>query len=256
MNSKNEELYVGYIDKAPVGIGRFIKKFTLLLIVAAPILSFILVFAQNQFYPVVFEFLNYRTFEGTVIEKPFPMLLVQRPGENGNATDASQYFLVAEGKIGAQEMTAGLSGKRVSLEGALIYRDNQTIIEVKPNTLKEVSSAGAASSTGESMQLGTVTLVGEIVDSKCFFGVMNPGNLKVHRSCAVRCISGGIPPVFAVKSTQGETHYFLLTGTQGEAINDKILDRIAEPLEISGELVSNGDKFVFKAAPENYRRLD
>ena len=40
--------------------------------------------------------------------------------------------------------------------------------------------------------LGAVTLTGEIVDSKCFLGVMNPGNLKPHKACAIRCISGGI----------------------------------------------------------------
>ena len=28
----------------------------------------------------------------------------------------------------------------------------------------------------------------------CFLGVMKPGRSKPHRACAVRCISGGIPP--------------------------------------------------------------
>jgi hypothetical protein len=29
-----------------------------------------------------------------------------------------------------------------------------------------------------------MTLTGEIVDSKCYLGVMNPGQGKVHRDCA------------------------------------------------------------------------
>ena len=47
--------------------------------------------------------------------------------------------------------------------------------------------------------LDTFTLIGEIVDSKRYLGVMNPGNGKVHRDCAVRCLSGGIPPIFGNK---------------------------------------------------------
>ena len=31
------------------------------------------------------------------------------------------------------------------------------------------------------VDFGEVTLAGEIVDSKCYLGVMNPGNGKVHR---------------------------------------------------------------------------
>jgi len=45
--------------------------------------------------------------------------------------------------------------------------------------------------------------VGEIVDSKCL-GVMTPGQLTTHRACAIRCISGGIPPVLHVRQTNAK----------------------------------------------------
>jgi hypothetical protein len=51
------------------------------------------------------------------------------------------------------------------------------------------------------VSLGTQTLIGEIVDSKCYLGVMNPGALIPHRACAIRCISGGIPPVLLVRQS-------------------------------------------------------
>lgn len=41
-----------------------------------------------------------------------------------------------------------------------------------------------------------MTLEDEIIDPKCYFGVI-PGKGKIHRSCAIRCISDGIPPVLA-----------------------------------------------------------
>ncbi len=64
------------------------------------------------------------------------------------------------------------------------------------------------------MDLGAVTLTGEIVDTKCHLGVMNPGEGKVHRDCAVRCISGGAPPVSGADQ-EGDTRLLLLTGADG-----------------------------------------
>jgi hypothetical protein len=78
-------------------------------------------------------------------------------------------------------------------------------------------------------------LKGEILDPKCWFGVMKPGEGKVHKSCAIRCISGGIEPVFRV--TNGlENDYYILKGTNGEDINQDILDYVAEPVYIDAEV--------------------
>jgi hypothetical protein len=64
------------------------------------------------------------------------------------------------------------------------------------------------------------TVVGEIVDPKCFFGAMNPGEGKTHLSCAARCLSGGIMPVLKWQELDGE-HFAVLVGSPGEAINAK-----------------------------------
>ena len=82
------------------------------------------------------------------------------------------------------------------------------------------------------MELGTVQLTGEIVDSKCYFGVMNPGNGKVHRDCAARCISGGVPPAFLVRDASGHAETLLLANWKRELLN-----HIAEPVTIRGRLV-------------------
>jgi hypothetical protein len=70
-------------------------------------------------------------------------------------------------------------------------------------------------------RLGEVDLVGEIVDSKCYLGNMNPGNGKVHRDSAVRCLSGGIPPVFATNDFNGSPAVLLLTGPNQERLPGK-----------------------------------
>jgi hypothetical protein len=48
-------------------------------------------------------------------------------------------------------------------------------------------------------------LRGEIVDTKCYLGVMTPGEDKVHRGCAVRCISRGVPPAFLVRDASADS---------------------------------------------------
>ncbi len=91
--------------------------------------------------------------------------------------------------------------------------------------------------------LGEFELIGEIVDSKCYLGNMNPGNGKVHRDCAVRCLSGGIPPVFATNDFNGSPAVLLLTGPNQKRLpREAFLDRVAQPIRIHGRVVQIGDK--------------
>ncbi len=105
------------------------------------------------------------------------------------------------------------------------------------------------------MALGKQTLAGEIVDSKCFLGVMNPGQLTPHRACAIRCISGGVPPVLLVRQNDGPAICLLLVSAEGKPVNKQVLDRVAEPLEITGEVERQGELLILRAAPATYRRL-
>ena len=104
-------------------------------------------------------------------------------------------MLVAPGKHGADTLVAAFEGKHVRLQGQLIYRDGQTMVEIDPKTITAMEPT--ENPALETADLGTATLTGEIVDSKCYLGVMNPGRGKVHRDCAARCLSGGIPPAFS-----------------------------------------------------------
>ena len=57
------------------------------------------------------------------------------------------------------------------------------------------------------------------MDTKCFLGVMRPATGKVHRGCAVRCLSGGAPPALLVRDEQGNGVALLLA-----SLNDQPLD--------------------------------
>jgi hypothetical protein len=90
-----------------------------------------------------------------------------------------------------------------------------------------------------SEDLGEMQLTGEIVDSKCFFGVMNPGAGKVHRDCAARFISGGIPPAFLVRDSSGNVVTLLLAHWKRDLLDH--ID-IGEPVTVRGHLVRSAGR--------------
>ena len=80
------------------------------------------------------------------------------------------------------------------------------------------------------------------MDSKCYLGVMNPGSGKVHRDCAVRCISGGIPPVFATSDFNGSPTIFLLTGLDQKPLpKESFLKLVGQPVRIRGKVFESGE---------------
>ena len=248
------DFYIGYLPNAPGALSRFLRRVVILLGVLAAIVALALVVGQMPFANSAFEYGKVRSFQGVVVTRPFPMLLVARPGDVPESSRYSHYLLVSPGKHGAEDAVAAFDGKRVALRGQLIYREGVTMIEITPSS---ISSTDAAPFVGEMMQdLGTVTLSGEIVDSKCYLGVMNPGQGKVHRDCAARCISGGIPPVFVTTATAAGDggEQFLLVGLDGRALGrDALREFIAEPIAIQGERLRAGSTQLLKIDPTTLR---
>jgi len=180
----------------------------------------IFIAGQNPFAPSTFEFQQYREFRGTLLAEPYPALAI--PGQG------PPWLLAGPGKHGAGDLRV-LDGHEVQLKGERIFRGDDHMIELLPRSL---ASTGPARAAFVNTDLGSVQLTGEIVDSKCYFGVMNPGNGKVHRDCAARCIRGGIPPAFLVRDAGGRTATLLLANWK-----PALLDHIAEPVTIRGRIV-------------------
>jgi hypothetical protein len=236
------DFYVGYLPKAPTALARFVRKVIMVLGLLAVTAALVLVVGQMPFASSAFEYGKLSSFEGVVVTRPFPTLLVARPGQVGRQDNFSRYLLVAPGKHGADNLVAGFDGKQVRLQGQLIYREDGTMLEITPSSIAVIDAAPAIQET--TRDLGTVTLTGEIVDSKCYLGVMNPGQGKVHRDCAARCLSGGIPPIFVTADGRGQ---FLLVGPDGRALGrDALREFIAEPITIRGDLWQQGESHLLK----------
>jgi hypothetical protein len=239
--------YIGYLPKAPSDVSRFLRRIVFALLAGTAGIAILLVVSQQRFSPSAFEWQQVRGFEGTIEQSPYPTLLVRRPGVTPPGQEYSRYLLVGVGKHGAASEIAGRAGQLVKLQGKLIYRDDQTVIEVMPASVAKV---GTLPAEGNSVRdVGSVSLPGEIVDSKCYVGVMNPGKGKVHRDCAVRCISGGIPPALLSSDDHGLARIYLLTTLAGGPIQPgSILSKVGEPVRVNGNLVSEGDVLTIRVS--------
>ncbi len=242
---EREEFYIGYLPTAPHKTGKLIRNICLVLFGIAVVIALVLIFGLQKLPLSVFEFGQYRDFTGIVQAKPYPRLLVRE------GASLAQYLLVAEGKHGAE--VTNFDGKNVTLKGSRIYRDGMTMIEVVSGSVQPANDTAKAQL--ETEDLGTFTLVGEIVDSKCYLGVMNPGNTKPHRECAALCISGGIPPMFIARDAVGNKVALQLVSAKGEAVNQEVLEMVAEPVEITGLVSREGDQLFFRADPQTYKRM-
>jgi len=248
------EFYIGWQARAPQGIGAQVRKAVVLLLFLALAGAVVFALAQRTIGVAVFEWGTLKTFSGTLKSQPYPHLLVQRPGRGGGQ---SVYYLVAPFKFGLDTKSVQvLDGKGVTLKGTLIYRGNQTMIEARPESIKPASAEIRRTAEPHVVDLGRQTLVGEIVDSKCYLGVMNPGRLTPHRACAARCISGGIPPVLLVRQEAGPPLYFLLVSSDGRPVNRQVLDMVAEPVQITGEVLRQGELSILRADPSTYKRIE
>ena len=250
---KEKPFYIGSQEEMPKEHRSAIKKLIIPIFIALPIFAFVIIYFQKGFNNHQFEFGQLSELTGIYHSKPVPILEVT---EKGLAEGLSkQVLLVGYGKFGAEGIMesieksneALLDGKKITLQGTLIHGDGKTLLELTQTekSLLEVHKDVIARKS-KNNTFTAVTMKGEILDPKCYFGVMKPAEGKIHKSCAIRCISGGIPPVLRIISEQNENKYYILLGENGDKINQQVLDKIAEPVEISGKTTTmNGWDYLY-----------
>lgn len=253
----DQDFYIGYLPQAPPSYARIMRLFVGLLLLLLPVLAYLIVSRQAGFPSSTFEYGLYQTLNGELIKSPVPMIRIRNGTDFFGRPRFKSVLLVGFGKHGAagtirqmEEQTGeNLENRTVELKGTLIYYNGFTLLELTEGKQALVNHSPVPQPFNVAMEnLNGATLQGEIIDPKCYFGVMKPGEGKPHRSCAVRCISGGIPPMLEVVNNKGEQQYFLLVGSEREPVNDQVLDFVAEPVVISGQIERLEDLYLLKMA--------
>lgn len=241
-------LYVGYLP-TPAREKRFLRVLIPVLLWLGAITTGLVAWRMQDPGTGVWDISNEQTWEGVLRADPYPLLEIERAGET------EIVMLVEMGKFGPERARA-FDGQRVEVTGFELERDGRRIFELVPEE-RAISALGGerVSSAPLPTPIGSVTLRGEIMDSKCFLGAMKPGEGQGHRACAILCIRGGIPPMLVTRDASGNASYYLLVGTDGAGLAPDALDRIGEPVEITGELSRRGDLMMLAIDPGSVRGI-
>ncbi|MDY8134553.1 hypothetical protein [Aquimarina sp. 2201CG5-10] len=259
MEKKKDDFFVGYIDDVSPTTKKTIKSFVWISLLVLITIAIVFAFTQNTFKNSSFELTTNTKIMGVYHEMPYPMLKVKTGEET-----FKNIVLLGFGKSSAnpflkkiRDEISELSGSMLSIEGNLIYYNGKTLLQITSDekvTLLEKANSGRLPQT-KSMVKG-MELKGEIIDPKCYFGVMKPGKGKIHRSCAVLCISGGIPPVLATTDKNNISEYYLITDNNGKPINKDILPYVGKPSIIKGDIVQLEDWYQLRIDTKDIQDLN
>jgi len=254
-NETEDEFYVGYVGTSPAGIARRTRMAVVAYVVMSMIVATVCVGYIARTGKGKWESSTFQTFRGVLRGTPYPMLELREPIYEGASRTA---LLVDFGKRGAQKRVSGYENKEVEVTGTVLSRDGRCVIELGPDAdsiRSDPEGSGEAKSGEEMIGARRMTLRGEIVDPKCYLGGMKPGEGKTHKDCAVRCISGGIPPALVCWDETGRAAYYVLTDETGGAANEMYLDVVGEAVEVTGEVGRIGDLLVMRVSRGGVKRL-
>jgi hypothetical protein len=246
----SNDFYIGWMPSAPETFSRHIRKAVFLLLGFAVIIAGLLSLQQKRFSTASFEFGKLTEVTGIYQQFPVPSIRVMATADAFGNSIYLTIPLTGYGKFGAEGTIAGLerehginlANRQVTFRGTLLYSDGKTLLQVDEHDSPLVKWADKASPVShDTRELGNVQLTGEILDPKCYFGVMKPGHGKPHKDCAIRCIAGGMSPVFYVRNEKGEANYYLLLNENGKKMNEKLKDHIAEPLTLQARAIQYDD---------------
>jgi len=229
---KQEAFFVGWEEKIPPILSHFLKRSVLVISVIALFAAIAIPFMSQELKDSQFTFGELKEYEGTLSMQPVPRISI-----------ADEDFLLVDfGKFSASKSIRSyekknniqLNNQRIKIEGTEISYDGHKLIELsnKVNSILEHKKINTQSiNSPTKVDLGSVTITGEILDAKCFFGVMNPGEGPVHKPCSALCVQGGIPAVIYNKDVN---EYYVIKGESGNDINQELVPLAGEIVKISG----------------------
>lgn len=202
------------------------------------------------------------TVHGILRRNPYATIQV---ADKTDSNVQRTFLVVDDGKYGATNRVAkfleeGDLGVKAEVTGTILHRDDRWMISLNPGEaslrlLEDVEMQQPVSLSEESREREPKRLQGEVIDPKCYLGAMKPGGGKTHKACAMRCISGGIPPMLVVRQSGQPEEYFLLVSEAGGIANELVLPFVGDRVEIDGELVAKDGLRKLYVRPDRIRRV-
>jgi sulfoxide reductase heme-binding subunit YedZ len=255
-----EAFFVGYLPLRD-DLKGFLRRVVAGLTVVAAAVAALVASQQRPLGAGEYEYGVESRVEGLLRLEPIPSLWTPWDGAADGRRDAAGAErppfdvvpLVGVGKRGPSDGVLALAGREVRATGSWIRRGPERLFEVEA---VEALADGAVAAKLSPRGHGAVELRGEIVDTKCFLGVMKPGEGKGHKACAILCLEGGSPAALVARDASGDTAVLWLVGGDGRPLGRELVDLVAEPVTVAGELVRFGARAVLVTERAKIRRVD
>ena len=251
-HKRDDGFFVGWAD-TPEADRRFFLRAGLGLTAAAGGIGLGLAALQRAPGPGRWDPDAVREWRGIVTAEPYAML---RTSDFGPLPRTA--LLSCLGKCGVSARIGAWAGQPVVVTGSLIQRGKHAMIAVDEvgDWIRRDEHALVNPSLlfARPTPVGEVSLVGEILDSKCWFGAMRPAEGKVHKACAALCIRGGIPPAFFARGPNNQTALMIMT-SGGRAHGPDLLGLVADAVRIDGQVSRMGDLLLLDVPVSRIRRV-
>ena len=248
-----DEFYVGYLS-LPKGYRRFLLVLLPLLVIGAIAAAVVMTSQQNDPGDGSWNLSEPIEHTGILTTAPYPMLIVNsEPG-----IPARRILLATTGKLGGDNFALPDNPHIATISGYPIGRERTLLLTIE-NAERDIKIDRPTALIGDIESLGRATLIGQIIDPKCYFGAMKPGEGKVHKACATLCIRGGIPPMFITHDIDGNRTDYLLVDQNGRGLTGDaltaLLPFIADPVKIEGRIERHDNLLIFRIDPARIERL-
>ncbi len=241
------DFYVGWSDVNPKQSIRASGKFLfasggLMLVIVA-----LFAFNEKQFINSSFSYGNQMVAKGELIRSPITAIIAEIDGTEEIIP------LIGFGKHGPRMALEDMDPNAVyeiEISGTYIEYAGKKCLELTDGKESILSAKKIRGSDPKPVFVNTKRVKGEIVDPKCFFGVMNPAYGKIHKSCAIRCISGQIPPVLAIRQGGSFADFYFLNNAGGEMLTTELLSLVGRPIQIRGDVYQFKNWKIIRFDPE------
>lgn len=175
---------------------------------------------------------EYNTIErrtGILVIDPYPALL--EPDERGGYR---RLLLVSEGKSGPLGDYADCDGRELSIAGSLVRRGANAMLALPESYCQTPRIGPKRAVPPPQTRAEPISARGEIIDTKCYFGAMRPGDGKAHKACATLCIKGGVPPAIVYRDARDMPQVAIITDESGRRADSRIWPYVADPVRLTG----------------------
>ena len=254
MSDPNDDFFVGYAD-TPQADRRFFLKAGLGLMAGTLVTAGGVAALQTRPGPGTWNQGDVRDWMGVVTAEPYAMLRTSDLDGTPKTMPLS-----CLGKCGVAAQIRRFEGRVVQVRGSLIQRGEHAMIavpELEPDWIGEVQNIAEDTSTPgfpDTEPMGDIDLMGEIVDTKCWFGAMRPSEGKVHKACAALCIRSGLPPALLARDREKRETLMIMTDG-GKAYGEDLLALVADPVRVRGSVSRWGNLLLLDAPTRQIQRV-